>query len=244
MNFFLSPFAFIVFFILAVIPSCTYSTPSLKRDTAVIAVPGIDLKSVYRRLEKAGFHPGPYQEDDLTQLSGAIRRFQRFAKLEPTGILDKYTWDRLRILYDPIQSQKTAPAKIKKIKPSATYRNYPVDVNDRVFAVEKFECSDVSGDWLTFYEGTVTDAAGETFSVRLGKRFGYRYHPEKEGIDNTDWWCVPQKRHCYSAVKFSDWQGQYAENQVVSFPKQQVYNADTGIINGISDFLRQNCKRQ
>jgi len=435
---------------IVIIPSCGHSNPSL-RGKNLIAVPGIDLKSVYRRLENAGFDPGPYRKDDLAQLSESVRRFQKVAKLKADGILDEKTWAKLRKLYDPSASEATSadrrdpqysedaqnapsaqkpssvarwPASVvkiiqkmltnqgyntgmlngitdtqtqkairqfqknnglkingklnqetllfilekncengckfrilltasdimllsalpgfdvrsisgtfleviliqgiqiflnrlgydagnpsgvisadtrqairqfqrkhnipdngeldnetilsvfssacndgceffisrevrksepekttdsKKLRPikssQINLHEYPVYINDRAFAVEKFECSDISGDWIIFYEGTVTDKKDDTISLRLEKRFGYRYHPDKEGIDNTDWWCIPKKRHCYSPVKFSDWQGKYSENQVVTFPKSQVYNARITIINGISIFLQQNCNR-
>lgn len=115
--------------------------------------------------------------------------------------------------------------------------------NENVFAIEQFECSNISGDWIILYEGIITEKANDMLFIRLLKRYGYRYHPDKEGIDDTDWWCVPKKRHCYSEVKFTDWQGEYSENEIVSFSKERVYNANMGIVNGISDFLETNCKR-
>ncbi len=69
-----------------------------------IAVSGIDLKSVFRRLENGGFVPGPYNENNLTQLSEAIKRFQKFANLNITGKLDSLTWSKLQGLYDPLES--------------------------------------------------------------------------------------------------------------------------------------------
>ncbi|MCP4111893.1 MAG: hypothetical protein GY749_41255 [Desulfobacteraceae bacterium] len=122
--------------------------------------------------------------------------------------------------------------------------NIPVNINDKVFAVEKFECSDISGDWLIFFEGTVTDKSDETISVRLEKRFGYRFHPDKEGVDKKDWLCIPKRGHCYSSINFSDWDGKYSESQVVSFTKDKVYNARITTIIGISSFLQQNCNRK
>jgi len=70
-------------------------------DNSIIKVSGIDLPSVFRRLENAGFSPGPYQKEDLSGLSEAVKRFQKFAKLDENGIIDSSTWAKLEMLYDP-----------------------------------------------------------------------------------------------------------------------------------------------
>ena len=68
---------FAVCVVLAGLVSCGRSMPMV--DTpGVILVSGIDLPAVYRRLERAGFHLGPYHLTDLTPLSHAIKRFQNF----------------------------------------------------------------------------------------------------------------------------------------------------------------------
>ena len=88
---------------------CRVAAPLPMVDTSgVILVSGLDLPAVYRRLERAGFHPGPYHPNDLTPLSHAIKRFQNFAKLPQTGVLDRGTWDRLQRLYDPGPATGTA----------------------------------------------------------------------------------------------------------------------------------------
>ncbi len=70
----------------------------------VIEVSGVDLKSAFRRLENGGFTPGPYSENNLMQLSEAIKRFQKFANLNVSGRLDAATWAKLQTLYDPQES--------------------------------------------------------------------------------------------------------------------------------------------
>jgi len=258
----------------------------------VIVIPDIDVKAVHRRLENAGFNPGAYNKDDFTQLSAAIARFQKMAKLEINGILDSYTWDKLQKLYDPSEGPKGSaktetplpeadgrlnrltdesvftpdcegdtefsdfPETIK-IHPQETKSDkdlepikpviidldaHPVNLNAEVFAVEQFECSSISGHWVILYEGVVNAIKTDNVFVRLEKRLGYRYRPQLEGIDDTAWWCIPSRRHCYSTIKFSDWGGQYSQNQVVSFPKKRVYNAQIKITDGITHFLQQACK--
>lgn len=46
-----------------------------KPDAPIVQISGIDLKSVFRRLENSGFNPGPYQEDDLSRLTKAVKMF-------------------------------------------------------------------------------------------------------------------------------------------------------------------------
>ena len=127
--------------------------------------------------------------------------------------------------------------------PKVNLRDYPVEVGDMVFAVEKVECSDISGDWVIFYEGTALTKDPDTISVRLEKRFAYRYHPEKEGEDRTNWWCVPARKYCYSEIQFSDWDGKYVPNQTRRFPSDMVYNAKIQIPHGMSFVLEQACNK-
>lgn len=70
----------------------------------IITVSDVDLKSVFRRLDSAGFKPGQFNEDNLSQLSEAIKRFQKTAKIEESGVLDSGTWDKMQKLYDPMSS--------------------------------------------------------------------------------------------------------------------------------------------
>ncbi|MEE4357420.1 MAG: peptidoglycan-binding domain-containing protein, partial [Desulfococcaceae bacterium] len=82
--------------------SCTHTDP----QKPGIRLSDADIQSAYHRLNAAGFSPGPYNQYDTTPFSGAIRRFQRFAKLEANGILNPETWEKLQILYDPWDSGK------------------------------------------------------------------------------------------------------------------------------------------
>lgn len=140
---------------------------------------------------------------------------------------------------EPLNTPRLTPAPSVQID----LQQYPLQVNERAFAVEKFECSDVSGDWVLFYEGLVEKTDANTTLLRLEKRFGYRYHPDKEGINESDWWCIPGRRHCYSKVEFTDWGGKYFQHQTARFPTAQVYQAEIGIINSMYFFLQQACHR-
>ena len=423
-------------------------------DTSeVILVPDIDLQAVYRRLERAGFHPGPYNPTDLTLLSYAIKRFQNFAKVPETGVLDRKTWDRMQRLYDPglatgtagrrlpfpvrmasastepagapspqvvwprgvitavqtalaalgyeisalqgtldattqqalrqfqnahqlpdqgnltketllalfderckhgctmtvlISATEETPAKqtpmthitlsgagwwslfvqgiqsmlmqqsydthgidgtlgpatqqairafqkashltengdltgetvlallaagcqnacefamsvqpqgqaqaglvttrtdtivLRKSDPAQSPTPVSLQLHDVAYASEKVECSDISGDWVILYRGTIVDQDDRTVALRLEERFGYRYHPNQDGLNRADWWCIPRRRHCYAPISFSDWGGTFSKNAVQRFPIEHVYDARLGIINSMSALLHQQCQR-
>jgi len=279
---------FLTVITIVLLSSASQSAPPEK----VIVIPNIDVKAVHRLLENAGFNPGAYNKNDLTQLSAAIARFQKIAKLEINGILDSYTWDKLQKLYDPSKGPKES-AKLetplaetdgllnrqttesdftshcqddsefsdfleigkkhpqqkksdKHLKPVKTIVIDPdarsVNLNDKVFAVEQSECSAISGHWVILYEGVVTAIKADNVFVRLERRLGYRYRSQLEGIDDTAWWCIPPRRHCYSSIKFSDWKGLYSKDQVVSFPEKRVYNAQIKITDSVAHFLQQTCE--
>lgn len=118
---------------------------------------------------------------------------------------------------------------------------FPVAVGGRAYALEKVECSDASGDWVLLYEGIVTELSPDSVRLRLEKRYGYRFHPDKEGTNPTDWWCIPQKRHCYAEVGFGDWGGPHARGDIVSFPKDTVFDAGTPLATILENHLRRQC---
>ena len=419
----------------------------------VIRVTGLDLQAVYRRLERAGFHPGPYNPTDLTSLSHAIARFQNFAQLPATGVLDRRTWERMQRLYDPgpatgtagrrplssvqmaaaspepagapslqtlwpasviravqtalvelgyaisapqgtldattqqalrqfqqahqlpdqgnltketllavfderckygckmtvlvsatgdrqanqtpvthrqlagtgwgplfvqgiqtmltqqgydthgidgnlgpatqqairafqkashlvehgdvtgetalallaascqnacefvlsslpqgqapagLTTTPTAKTVLRKLDPAQSAEPVPLQRHDVAYASETVECSNISGDWVTLYRGTIMDQDEKTVALRLEERFGYRYHPSQDGLNRTDWWCIPRRRHCYSTIAFSDWGGTFSKNSVQRFPIEHVYDARLGVINSMSTLLHRQCQR-
>ena len=83
----------------------------------------------------------------------------------------------------------------------------------------------------------------DTVTLRLENRFSYRYHTDEEGIDDTDWYCIPKRKHCYSPVQFTDWNGVHQKDEAVSFKKENVYSATYPIQRGSLLFLRKKCNR-
>ena len=98
-----------------------------------------------------------------------------------------------------------------------------------VYAIESIRCEGAAGVWALVYEGKITQQSATAIRLRLGRRIGFRYHPDHEGVDNTDWWCIPKKRFCYSEVAFSDWGGTYRPEAVVAFARDQIFPVSTGL---------------
>jgi hypothetical protein len=132
---------------------------------------------------------------------------------------------------------------LRKFDPAQRPEPVSLQLHDVAYAPEKVECSNISGDWVTLYQGTIVEQDEETVALRLEERFGYRYHPNHDGINRTDWWCIPRRRHCYSTIAFSDWGGTFSKNSVQRFPTEHVYDARLGVINSMSTLLHQQCQR-
>jgi peptidoglycan hydrolase-like protein with peptidoglycan-binding domain len=138
---------------------------------------------------------------------------------------------------------KTDKTILRKLDPAQPTGQAPLEPYNAAYAPEKVECSDISGAWVTLYQGTIVDWDERTIALRLEERFGYRNYPNQDGINRTDWWCIPRRRHCYSTISFSDWGGTFTKNSVQRFPIERVYNARLGVINSMSTLLQQQCQR-
>jgi hypothetical protein len=112
---------------------------------------------------------------------------------------------------------------------------------DQVLAVEKVECSAKSGDWVLFYQGTVSEVGPQAVKVKLESRYSYRHRPNAQGVDPGDWWCVPRRRHCWSPVKFGDWGGQATPGQIKEFMPQVVFYGQEGVVNIMSLVVSDRC---
>jgi peptidoglycan hydrolase-like protein with peptidoglycan-binding domain len=132
---------------------------------------------------------------------------------------------------------------LKKLDPAQSPEPVSLQLHDVAYASEKIECSDISGDWVILYWGTIVEQDDKAVALRLEERFGYRYYPNQDGLNRTDWWCIPRRRHCYSTISFSDWGGTFSKNAVQRFPIEHVYDARLGIINSMSALLHQQCQR-
>jgi hypothetical protein len=143
----------------------------------------------------------------------------------------------------PPQGQAPAQPSVRKLPPTLPPASTPLPLHGVAYASEKVECSNISGDWVTLYQGTVVEQDAKTIALRLDERFGYRYYPNQDGLNRTDWWCIPRRRHCYSTISFGDWGGTFSKNSVQRFPSERVYDAQLGLINSMATVLQQQCHR-
>jgi peptidoglycan hydrolase-like protein with peptidoglycan-binding domain len=193
-------------------------------------------------------------------LQAALRRFQSDHGLAAHGQLTQETilvllatacgaGCEFRLTVGARQEDKSAGPvsidgpQIRKIIPGQTLPQGPVQVADKAYAIEYVECSAVSGAWVRLYEGTVVRQDDRTVALRLEERFSYRYHPDSEGVDRTDWWCIPPKRHCYVPIDFHDWNGTFAKRTIASFPADRVVHARLGIIQSVLPFVHKQCNQ-
>jgi hypothetical protein len=141
------------------------------------------------------------------------------------------------------QGQAPEQSSVRKLSPTLSPASTPLQLHAVAYASEKVECSNISGDWVTLYRGTVVERDAQTVALRLEERFGYRYYPNQDGLNRTDWWCIPRRRHCYAPIAFSDWGGTFSKDSVQRFPSARVYDAQLGLINGMAPMLQQQCHR-
>ena len=185
----------------------------------------------------------------------AIKQFQKDNGIESSVAFSKETVIRLfenyfkrdhaAVTFDLRKKQDKPTPFIEEKQPEGneTFFLPPVRVSEKAYAVEATECSDLSGDWLKIFKGTVLSINAETIELRLENRYSYRYHPNKDGIDDTDWYCIPKRRHCYSQVQFTDWNGAHIAGEIVSFTTENVYSAKNTMQQGSLLFLKKKCNR-
>lgn len=97
-------------------------------------------------------------------------------------------------------------------------------VGDGAYGIESISCEGASGSWVLLYRGTVAQVNEDAVAISVNARFGLRYWPSAEGYDDSDWFCVPRRRFCYSQINFSDWHGKVTANERVSIPRDHVFS--------------------
>lgn len=115
-------------------------------------------------------------------------------------------------------------------------------LGSEVLALARWKCSPTFGHWAIVYSGRLTRLDRKWALVKLEHRYGYRYRPRRKGIDRTNWWCVPRRRHCYKVVSFSAWNGHYQPGLVVRFPRRQVVSERRRIEGGVARLLDRRCR--
>jgi len=99
-----------------------------------------------------------------------------------------------------------------------------------VLVLERLECHAEGGAEMRLLRGRLEPrmlahgAAGGEVRVRLLERLLARYRPEREGVDPTDWYCIPRRRLCYSPIAFSDYGGTNAAGDVIDARLADVFD--------------------
>jgi hypothetical protein len=204
-------------------------------------------------LAQQGYETSRADRDPGMTVQQAIRAFQHASHLAGDGEITGETVLALLAascqnacefaiaILPPGQALEQPP--VRTLPPTLPPASTPLQLHAGAYASEKVECSDISGDWVTLYQGTVVERDAQTVALRLEERFGYRYYPNQDGLNRTDWWCIPRRRHCYSPIAFSDWGGTFSKNSVQRFPIERVYDAQLGLINSMATVLQQQCQR-
>ncbi len=209
---------FVIFLICTI--SCTGNTTENSLATPSTVRPAIEItcnesgQFLLQSTEKILQQLG-FSNSDLTK---SIRDFQYQHKLEITGNINAIT-------YLTLLDQFKLP-KLKK--------------DEEVYIIEKIKCEKY-GQWVQLYKGILKKIDGNIVKVQLKQRYGIKHNPTKQGISNTDWFCVPKRKYCYSEIDFQDWQGKHQFNEIVTFPKIDVFLAKIGIIPGIEEILQIKC---
>ncbi len=144
-------------------------------------------------------------------------------------------------------AKPSRPGRLKlPVRPSAPARPSlpglsPLKAGTEVLALGRWKCSPTFGHWAIVYQGRLNRLDRKWAHVKLERRYGYRYRPAKKGIDRTNWWCVPRRRHCYKVVPFHSWNGRYQPGLVVRFPRAQVVAAGRRIEGGVARILDRRC---
>ena len=204
-------------------------------------------------LTQQGYETSGADSDLGSTMQQAIRAFQHASHLTGDGEVTGETV--LALLAASCQNscefalailpQEQAPEQptVRKLPPALPPASTSLQLHGVAYASEKVECSSISGDWVTLSRGTVVERDAQSVALRLEERFGYRYYPTQEGLNRTDWWCIPRRRHCYAPISFSDWGGTFSKDSVQRFPSERVYAAQLGLINGMAILLQQQCHR-
>ncbi|HIE02171.1 MAG TPA: peptidoglycan-binding protein [Thiotrichaceae bacterium] len=112
---------------------------------------------------------------------------------------------------------------------------------DSVYAIDKIECQGAHEAFILFYQGELEDILKDKVQIRINKRYAMWYDTHKTGISDTDWWCIPKKRFCYSTINFTDWRGKLKANDIGDFETTLTIQSDFDITSLIAKSSKQAC---
>jgi hypothetical protein len=163
------------------------------------------------------------------QLQKMFLEVREFKKIR--GQLNEVTYFALLEKFQKHQAESIALISKAELK-----------IGTEIYAIEKIKCEKY-GQWVQLYKGTIKELYDSRAAIVLQKRYGFKHHPTKKGTSNTDWFCVPKQKYCYSEINFTAWQGKYQPNNIVEFPKADIFLIDIGIAAGTESILQKKCNR-
>jgi peptidoglycan hydrolase-like protein with peptidoglycan-binding domain len=114
-------------------------------------------------------------------------------------------------------------------------------IHDSVYAIDKIECKGDHEAFILYYQGELENILENKVQIRITKRYALWYDSHKSGISDTDWWCIPKKRFCYSMINFTDWRGKLKFNDLGEFDKKLTVQSDAQITTLIAKSSKQAC---
>ncbi|GEM_PF-5705358 len=121
-------------------------------------------------------------------------------------------------------------------KPTLTLKT-----GDSVYAIDKIECQGAHEAFVLYYQGELQNILKDKVQIRITKRYAMWYDAHKTGISDTDWWCIPKKRFCYSTINFADWRGKFKPNDIGDFETRLTIQSDFDITSFIAKSSKQAC---
>jgi len=117
-----------------------------------------------------------------------------------------------------------------------------LEVGSPAFAIESIQCEGTSGTWVLLVKGPIREIGGDAVTVSAESRFGLHYWPKEQGKDETDWFCVPRRRFCWSKVSFSDWGGKLKQDDLLSLSADRIFPERLGIPAGTQPIIERQCQ--
>lgn len=114
-------------------------------------------------------------------------------------------------------------------------------VGQPAYAVEQVSCEGASGNWLLLFKGVVEELSDKEVVLTVAERISLRYWPDAEGVDRSDWFCVPRRRFCYSTVAFTDWRGTVMASDRLPVPRDLAFHENLGLVVGAQPILDREC---
>ena len=203
----------------------TTSLPETKPTKTFANIKAVGVYRVAAYLAELGYFQAALKQAQIETVKAALKLFQQDIKVEPTGLLDDVTWNKLQ----SVKLNRARQAELEAITTGIVALSHPIDpalpqftlkTGESVFVIDRMECKSKNEMFVLFYEGQLQKLQHSQVQVNVNKRYALWYDRRREGVSKTDWWCIPRKRFCYSSINFTDWRGTLKISEVGLFEKK------------------------